>query len=148
MVSEHTEQHPEPLRFVLWHEIAHLARRDDVLRRLTAALVFGLLIAALASIDPGAMAIAFVGVLLVAVTGHWWSETACDRLAARHAGVGALHAWAAGRRAIVVILRRNKALSRRARAKGLLTHPPLALRTAFHPHVSQESPTTDRETSR
>ncbi|MFG2045074.1 Clp protease N-terminal domain-containing protein [Dactylosporangium sp. NPDC048998] len=134
VLSGHTEHQPEPLRFVLWHEIAHLARRDGMRRGLVGVLSYGLILAALVSFDPRAMAIAFVGVPVVAVAGLWWSEAACDRLAARHAGTGALHAWAADRRAIVANLRP----SRRARAKGWFAHPPLALRTALHPQAGQD----------
>jgi Zn-dependent protease with chaperone function len=138
VIAGHTENHPEWSRFVLWHEVAHLARRDITAWHLGAGMSGSLVVAALAGFDPRALAIAVVGTAVVAVAGRWWSEAACDRFAVRRAGPDALHAWAADRRDTTARLRRRNALSRRARAKGLLTHPPLTLRTALHPGGSPD----------
>lgn len=78
------------------------------------------------------MAIAVTGTAMLTVTGRWWSEAACDRFAVRQAGPAALHAWAAA------VGGRQGNLPRLARVKGLLTHPPLALRTALHPNTSHQ----------
>jgi Zn-dependent protease with chaperone function len=126
VISAHTERQVDLLPFVLWHEVAHLARRDIRVRRVTAIVGFGLLMASLVSFDPRAMVIAWIGVPVVTVAGRWWSEAACDRLAVEHAGAHALHRWAADVRA-------NRGARRVSRVRSFLSHPPLALRTALHP---------------
>jgi Zn-dependent protease with chaperone function len=137
VLSEDTEAHPETARFVLWHEVAHLARRDVTAWLLGGAVSGSLLTAAVAGFDPGAVAIATTGMAVLSVASHWWSEVACDRFAVRQAGPAAFHAWAARHRADLAALRRQKK-RHWARAKSLLTHPPLALRTALQPNPAEK----------
>ncbi|GIF02591.1 hypothetical protein [Actinoplanes siamensis] len=116
LITSDTEEHPDRAGFVLWHEVAHLVRRDVESSRPRRAGYLGLYAATLISLDPRALAVLVVGGLLLGVGRRWWAELACDRLAVRFAGVDALRAWAAGRAP--------------ARARHLLTHPPLGLRAA------------------
>jgi hypothetical protein len=95
VMGEATENHQERSRFVLWHEVAHLARRDVTTRRLSASVQCSLFVAALASFDPRAVAITVAGTAVLAIAGRWWSELACDRFAVKQAGVGAQHDRAA-----------------------------------------------------
>jgi len=146
VLSEHTENRQEWAHFVLWHEMAHLARRDGTAWQLGASVSGSLIVAALAGFDPRALAIAIAGTATLAVAGRWWSEAACDRFAVQQAGSEALHAWAADQQGDTAALRGwRKALSRWAQARSLLTHPPLALRTALHPIRSQEDRSPDHD---
>lgn len=111
-------------------EIAHLARRDTVSFMLQRQVGAGLCFAALFSFDLRSAPVAVVAALSVSVGVRWWSELACDRIAVRETGADALHAWAARHRSLVASLGGRRALI--IRATGLLTHPPLALRTALH----------------
>ncbi|MFI5841793.1 Clp protease N-terminal domain-containing protein [Catenuloplanes sp. NPDC051500] len=131
IMSSDTEGHPEYAEFVLWHEIAHLAHRDTVSFTLQGLVGASLCFAAVFSFDPRSIPVAMVAVVVASTGIRWWSELACDRLAVRRAGADALHAWAANRRALVASAGRSRALA--SRMTGLLTHPPLALRTALHP---------------
>jgi hypothetical protein len=72
---------------------------------------------------------------------RWWSEAACDRLAVRHAGAGALHAWAAYQSAP----QPGRRWFRWARVRGVFTHPPLALRKALHPYRGEEGRSSETE---
>ena len=139
VLGEGTESTPTAARFVLWHEVAHLARRDITARRLNASLGYGLSVGALTSFDLRALAIALTGTAMLTVAGHWWSEAACDRLAVRQDGPEGLHAWAETIRGSLAALRLQRKLSRWARVKSLFTHPPLALRTALHPNTRATS---------
>ncbi|GLW31122.1 hypothetical protein Areg01_40620 [Actinoplanes regularis] len=130
VISGNTEDHPEWAGFVLWHEIAHLARRDILVSQIRPALWFSVYCAALISVDFRALAIVVVGGPLLIVAQRWWSELACDRLAVRFAGTAALHGWVADQWEIQRIARRQGVQER----WSWLTHPPLALRTAPHPH--------------
>ncbi|MEU4216139.1 Clp protease N-terminal domain-containing protein [Actinoplanes sp. NPDC026623] len=127
VISAHTEE-ADWSRFILWHEMAHLARRDHTVRWVRACASASLIVAACLSFDLRALAIAGAGTAVLSVATRWWSEAACDRLAVRQAGSEALHAWAAEQR---------EESTRSERACGLLTHPPLALRTALHPDTGQ-----------
>jgi hypothetical protein len=131
-ISRHTESHPEWSPFVLWHEVTHLARRDEMIRRITGAAGSGLVIATLAGFDVRALAITAAGTTALTVADRWWSELACDRIAVRHAGADAIHAWAADHRDTEALARRLRGGAGWTRFKSLLTHPPLALRTALH----------------
>ena len=147
VLGEGTERTPSIARFVLWHEVAHLARRDITARRLNAYLGYSLFVGALMSFDPRALAIAVIGTATLTVAGLWWSEAACDRFAVRQDGPEGLHAWAEAVRGSLTALRRQRKLSRRARVKSVLTHPPLALRVALHPNTraSRQDPSTEHE---
>jgi len=140
-----TERHRELAHFVLWHEVAHLARRDGAARRLSARVGVGLVVGAMGSFDLRAAAIAVTGTAMLIVAGRWWSEAACDRIAVRQAGPAALHAWAAAVSGTLATLRRQKERPRRARVKDLLSHPPLALRTALHPNTSHQDENTEHD---
>lgn len=132
VLGDGVEQTPAIARFVLWHEMAHLARRDHRARRLHAGLGVGLIAGAIGSLDLRALTIAVAGTALVTVGGRWWSEAACDRLAVRRGGPAGLQAFEAAVRGYRAVLRRQRALPRWARVKGVLTHPPLALRVALN----------------
>ncbi|WP_433202624.1 hypothetical protein ACQP00_32680 [Dactylosporangium sp. CS-047395] len=132
LLTEHTAADPQRARFVLWHEIAHLARRDSLAWTVTGLLGVGALIGAMLSFDPRALALTLVAVPTLTVAGRWWAEAACDRLAVRQAGADALHAWAVHLRTIVATARRTNPAARRSRLRALITHPPLALRMALH----------------
>ncbi|GIE88508.1 Clp amino terminal domain-containing protein, pathogenicity island component [Actinoplanes regularis] len=136
VISGNTEDHPEWAGFVLWHEIAHLARRDILMSQIRPAAWFSVYCAALISVDFRALAIVVVGGPLLIVAQRWWSELACDRLAVRFAGTAALHGWVADQREIQRIARRQGVQER----WSWLTHPPLALRTALHPHSPAADP--------
>lgn len=114
VVSEVLDAQPEALRFVLWHEMAHLARRDGPIRAMCAAVLIGLGTGALLSFDLRAMLVVAVGGLLVTVASYWWSESACDRIAVRQAGPAGMRAWAD--------------LMGSGSRWGWLTHPPTAWR--------------------
>ncbi|MEU7868770.1 hypothetical protein [Dactylosporangium sp. NPDC049140] len=132
VLSAHTERDPARARFVLWHEIAHLARRDSRVWTIGGLLGLGLLTGSLLSFDPRAMAVAGIGAPVLTIASRWWGEAACDRLAVRRAGPEALHAWARNTRAVVAAVRRTGTARRRGRLRARLTHPPLTLRMALH----------------
>ena len=147
VLGEGTERRPTVACFVLWHEVAHLARRDIAARGLAACLGYGLFIGALTSFDVRALAIAVTGTATLTVAGRWWSEAACDRFAVRQDSPEGLHAWAEGVRGGLAALRLQRKLSRWARVKGLFTHPPLALRAALHPttRASRQDQSTEHD---
>jgi hypothetical protein len=131
-ISGHTDHDEQRVRFVLWHEAAHLARRDSRTRIATGVLGLGLLAGALLSFDPRAMVAAGAGLPLVATLARWWSEAACDRLAVRRAGPAAMRAWATELRRTAAALKARGLLPMRRRYRNRLTHPPMSLRTALH----------------
>ncbi|MFI5915932.1 hypothetical protein [Dactylosporangium sp. NPDC051541] len=131
LISAHTERDPGRARFVLWHEVAHLARRDSEIWIVSGLLGLGALFGALLSFDPRAMLLAGFGTPVLSVAGRWWAEAACDRLAVRQVGAAAMRAWATDFRAVLAAARRGDATVRGNRLRGWLTHPPLRLRTAL-----------------
>ncbi|BCJ39643.1 hypothetical protein GCM10010168_79020 [Actinoplanes ianthinogenes] len=133
VVCANTEAHAEFIGFVLWHELAHLARREHARRRLWYLLLIGLYVGATVGSDVRALAVAVLGGLVLTVSGRWWSELACDRFAVRHSGVAGLHAWVADQRKIRVIARQRGKWSAGKQLRSLLSHPPLRLRAALHP---------------
>jgi Zn-dependent protease with chaperone function len=135
VLGEGAERTPTMARFVLWHEVAHLARRDIAARRLNTCLGYGLFVGALTSFDLWALAIAITATARLTVAGQWWSGAACDRFAVRQNGPESLHTWAEVVRGSLAALRLQRKLSRWARVKSLFTHPPLALRAALHPNT-------------
>jgi hypothetical protein len=142
VIGPAAELDPQLARFVLWHEVAHLARRDMTARGLGLGVSVGLVADSIAGRDLRAVAIAVGGTALLTVAGRWWSEAACDRFAVRRAGPAGFHAWAAGIRSGRALLLRQNRLPRSARLKALFTHPPLALRTALHANAGDH----DRDT--
>jgi hypothetical protein len=132
LIGPNTDHDPERARFVLWHEAAHLARRDSRVRIITSLLGLGLWTGALLSFDLRALLAAAIGVPVVLTAGRWCDELACDRIAVRAAGPGPLRAWAAEHRALVSTLRASGRPPRRRRFRGRLSHPPLRLRVALH----------------
>ncbi|WP_433043059.1 hypothetical protein [Dactylosporangium sp. CS-033363] len=132
LLTEHTDGDLERARFVLWHEIAHLARRDSLAWTVTGLLGVGALIGAMLSFDPRALGLTLLAVPVLTVAGRWWGEAACDRFAVRQAGAGALRAWAVHLRTLVASARRTNPAARRSRVRALVTHPPLTLRMALH----------------
>ncbi|MEU8662501.1 Clp protease N-terminal domain-containing protein [Actinoplanes philippinensis] len=115
ILSAPVAAHPDVLRFVLWHEMAHLARRDGPIRGMRATLVIALGTASVLSFDVRAILVAVVGGLLVTSAGSWWQEISCDRLAVARTGPGAIQEW-------VDVFQPSS-------VRGLLTHPPAAWRT-------------------
>ncbi|MGI5244895.1 hypothetical protein [Dactylosporangium sp. CA-139066] len=131
-VSEHTDHDAQRVRFVLWHEVAHLARRDSRGRIVTGLLGLGLLTGVMLSFDPRAMLVAGIGAPALAIAWRWWAEAACDRFAVRQVGGAALRAWAADHLAVVATLRRRRQLPKRLGRRTWLSHPPMRLRAALH----------------
>jgi hypothetical protein len=136
VVCGNTENHADSARFVLWHEVAHLARRDIARRRLRNLSFFGLYVGTAVSFEPVALAVAVLGSLVLVIGARWWAELACDRLAVRVCGPAVLHGWIADQREIRAAVERQgmkPARPLRQRMASRISHPPLALRAALHP---------------
>ncbi|HEY2793376.1 MAG TPA: M48 family metalloprotease [Micromonosporaceae bacterium] len=115
-------------RFVLQHELAHAIRNDPSRYRLTSAVNFALILAALVTSDPGLIIATVAGVVLGSSASRWIAEIAADRIAVAETGTRGIASFAA---AAAAARRRpeNLTLRRRLRRlKGWMTHPPTSWR--------------------
>jgi Zn-dependent protease with chaperone function len=107
------------LPFVLWHEVAHAVRRDDVRRWVGDTLGYAVFLASVFTAEVPAAAAGALGALLVRTAHRWISEVACDRIAVAHTGPDPFLAWA-GRVDVGLAVR----------FRDLLSHPPRGWRQA------------------
>jgi Zn-dependent protease with chaperone function len=132
IVLSHASIHDRAgLPFVLWHELAHAARRDGARRWVANTFGYAVFLASVFTAEVPAAAAGALGVLLVRTANRWISELACDRIAVAHAGADAARAWA---------LRARDAPGLVARLRALLSHPPLAWRLAWAASPSRSRP--------
>ncbi|MEW1678117.1 hypothetical protein AB0O47_33500 [Streptomyces noursei] len=121
------------LPHVVEHELAHIQRNDSVRHVLwtTAVAAGSVACAGLLPLSHAAIAIAALFALRIAVC--WWTELACDTIAARQCG------RPAAVRAVTHFLDDRRALPARLRhvsmVVALYTHPPLLLRRWWIRHA-------------
>ncbi|MEV4414357.1 Clp protease N-terminal domain-containing protein [Catellatospora sp. NPDC049609] len=134
VLSGYTVADERRLRFVIAHELAHLARNDS-LRWLPNAFGLGLASGALLTFSPAAAAVLGGGWLMHVVALSWWAELRCDAIAVRWAGLDCMRFWIDGQLG-ALRAKPNRTLRVRLRtARDLLVHPPLRWRMAAAAHV-------------
>jgi Zn-dependent protease with chaperone function len=129
VLSGYTVADERRLRFVVAHELAHLARNDS-LRWLPNALGLGIAWGAVLTFSPAAVAVLGGGWLVHVVALSWWAELRCDAIAARWAGLDCMRFWIEDQLAMLRA-KPNRTLRVRLRtARDLMVHPPLRWRMA------------------
>ncbi len=114
-------------RFVLAHEVAHVARRDSILMTFSTVASLYLVVASAATLNLEVFLLGTLGGLVFAAGCRWGAEIGCDRIATRWVGRDAAQLGFTVMRNGMRLLRR-KPVGFVRWALAWRTHPPVWLR--------------------